>query len=80
MEGVSGGKPGPVGAGWGPLEGSWVSIEWGGALGVEWALVWSEGALGVVGAGPTSLPTSMASSLSEETLDISSSEGGRASG
>jgi len=43
-------------------------------------MVWAGGASGVEGAGRPSLPTSMASSLSEEASDSSSSEGAGASG
>jgi len=80
LEGVTGGKPRPVGAGWDPLGGAWVSRDWGGGLGVERSMGWADGALGLVGAGRASSPTSMASSLSEEASDSSSSEGGGASG
>ena len=49
-------------------------------LRVESSMVWVEGASGVVGAGRPSSRISMASALSEEAADISSSEVGGASG
>ena len=80
LEGVTGGRPRPVGAGWDPLGGAGASrVRWVG-FGVERSTGWAEGASGVVGAGRPSSPTSMASSLSEEASDSSSSEGGGASG
>jgi len=68
-----------VGAGWGPLGGARVSFDWRMGLGVETLMVWVGGASGVEGAGRPSSPTSMASSLSEEASDSSSSEGAGAS-
>ena len=69
-----------MGAGWDPLGGAGASlVRWAG-LGVERSMGRVEGASGVAGAGRPSSPTSMASSLSEEALDNSSSEGGGASG
>jgi len=81
FEGVTGGGAWPVGAGWGPLVGGAGAflVYWGG-LGVERLMVWVEGTSGVEGAGRPSSPTSMASSLSEQASDSSSSEGGGASG
>ena len=80
LEGVTGDKPEPVDAGWGPLGGAGTSPEGRRGLGVERSMVWVGGALGLGGAWWLSSPTSMASSLSEEALDSSSSEGGAASG
>ena len=77
MEGATGGKPGPVGTGCGLLEGVWVALVWWRGLGVERSLVGAGAALGVVGGGRTSSPTSMASSLSEEASESSLSEGGK---
>jgi len=79
-EGVTGGKHRPVGAGWDPLGGAGASrVCWAGGE-VERSMGRVEGGSGVVGAGWPSSPTSMASSLSEEASDSSSSEGGGASG
>jgi len=69
-----------VGAGWDPLGGAGASLDCCGGLGVERSMVWVEGTSGVLGAGRPSLPKSMVSSLSEEALDSSSSDGGGASG
>ena len=80
LEGVKGSGTWPEGAGLGPLGGAKVLLVCRGGLGVERSMVWVEGASGVVGAGRPSSPTSMASSLSEEASDTSSSEGGGASG
>jgi len=77
LEGVTGGGPRPVGAGWDPLGGAGASLDWWRGLGVEGSIVQAGGASGVVGAGRPSLPTSMASSLSEEMSDSSLSKGGR---
>jgi len=63
-----------VGAGWDPLGGA-SRDPWGG-LGVERWMGWAGGVSGVAGSGRLSWPTSMASSLSEEASDSSSSEGG----
>jgi len=80
LAGVTGGKPRPVGAGWDPLGGAGASQDCWTGLGVERSMGWAEGASGVAGAGRPSSPISMASSLSEEASDYSSSEGGGASG
>jgi len=80
LEGVTSGGAWPVGAGWDPLGGAGASLVCWRGLGVERSMVWPEGASGVEGAGWPSLPTSMASSLSGEASDSSSSEGGGASG
>jgi len=80
LEGVTGGKPGPVGTGWGPLGGAVLSLGWWGALGLERSIVWAGGVSGVEDDGWPSLLTSMASSLSQEASDGSASEGRRASG
>jgi len=80
LEGVTGGRARPVGAGWDPVGGAGASrVRWVG-FGVERPMGRAEGASGVLGAGRPSSPTSMASSLSEEALDSSSSESGGASG
>jgi len=79
LVGVTGSGTWPVGAGWGPLGSEGASLGRRG-LGVERSTVWVAGALGVSGVGLPSSPTSMASSLSEEASDSSSSEGGEASG
>jgi len=65
-----------VGAGWDPLGGAGAFLFCWRGPGVERSMVWVKGASGVAGAGPQSSPTSMASSLSEEASDSSSSEGG----
>jgi len=75
LEGVTGGRPWPVGAGWDPLQGAGASLDCWRGLGVERSIVWAGGASGVVGAGRPSSLTSMTSSLSEEASDSSSSEG-----
>jgi len=80
LYGVSGGRPWPVGAGRDPLGGAWVSFERRTGLVVERSTLCAGGASGVEGAGRPSSPTSMASSLSEEASDSSSSEGAGASG
>ena len=80
LDGVSGGRPWPVGAGWDPLGGVRASLDRWMGLGVERSMVWAEGASRVAVAGRPSLPTSMASSLSEKASDSSSSEGAGASG
>ena len=69
-----------MGAGWDLLGGAGESLDCWRGLGVERSIVWAEGALGVVGAGWPSSPTSMASILSEEASDNCSSEGGGALG
>jgi len=69
-----------VGAGWDPLGGAGVSRDCWRGLGVVRSMGRAEGASGVVRAGRPSSPTSMASSLSEEASDSSSSERGGASG
>jgi len=69
-----------VGRGWDPLGGAGASRDCWRGLGVERSIGRAEGASGVMGAGRPSSPTSMASSLSEEASDSSSSEGGEASG
>jgi len=79
LAGVTGSGTWPVGAGWDPL-GSARAVGWGGGVGVERSTVWVVGALGVEGAWRPSSTTSMASSLSEEASDSSSSEDGVASG
>jgi len=67
-----------VGASWDLLGGAGAFLDCWRGLGVERSKAGVEGASGGVGAGrPLSL-TSMASSLSEETSDSSSSEGGGA--
>ena len=80
LEEVTGGKPWPVGTGWDPLGGAVASGECWRALGVERSMGWAGGASEVAGAGRPSSPTSMASSISEEASDSSSSEGEGASG
>jgi len=80
MKGVTGRGAWLVGAGWGPLGGVGVSLVCRRSLRVERSMAWAGGALAVEGAGWPSSPTSMASSLSEEASDSSSSEGGGASG
>jgi len=80
LEGVTGGKPRPVGTGWDPLGGAGASQDCWRGLGVERSMGRVEVASRVVGAGRPSSPTSMASSLWEEASDSSSSEGGGASG
>ena len=79
LEGVTGGRPWPVGAGWDPLGGAGASLVCWRGLGVERLMFWVEEASGVEGAGWPSSPTSMASSLSEKASDSSSLEGGGAS-
>jgi len=80
LAGVTGSGTWPVGAGWGLLGSARASLgRWGGR-GVERSTVWVAGALGAEGAWRPSSTTSMASSLSEEGSDSSSSEGGLASG
>jgi len=79
LEGVTGGRPLPVGAGWDPLGGAGASRDCWRGLGVERSMGRAEGASGVVGAGWPSSPTSMASSQSEEASDSSSLQGGGAS-
>jgi len=79
LAGVTGSGTWPVGACWGPPRGARASLGRRG-LGVERSTVWVAGALGVEGAWRPSSPTSMASSVSEEASDSSSSEGGEASG
>jgi len=80
LEGVTGGGPCPVGAGWDPLEWVGASVGCWRGLGVERSMVWVVGPSAVAGAGRPSSPKSMASSLWEEASDDSSSEGGWASG
>ena len=80
LERVTGSGTWPVGAGWDPLGGKGASLGRLGGLGVERSTVWVEGALGVENVWWPSSPTSMASSLSEEASDSSSSEGGEVSG
>ena len=80
LEGVTGNKPRPVGAGWDPLGRAGASRDCWGGLGVKRSMGRVEGASGVVGAGRPSSPTAMASSLSEEASDSSPSEGGGAPG
>jgi len=75
LYGVSGSRPWPVGAGWGPLGGAWVSLDWRMGLGVERSLARVGGASGVEGAGRRLSATFIAPSLSEEASDSSSSEG-----
>jgi len=77
---VTGGRPLPVGAGWDPLGVVGASRDCWRGRGVERSMGRAEGASGVVGAGRPLPPTSMASSLSEEASDSSSSERGGASG
>jgi len=69
-----------VGAGWDPLGGAGTSLVCWRGRGVERSMVWAEGASGVEGPGWPLSPTSIASSLSEEGSDSSSSEGGGALG
>ena len=80
LEGVPGGAPRPVGAGWRLLGGAGASLEVWRGLGVERSRLWVEGASGVVGARWPSSPTSRTSSLSKVASDSSSSEGAGASG
>jgi len=80
LEGVSGGRPRPVGAGWDRLGGAGASRDCWRGLGVERSMGRAGGVPGVAGAWRPSSPTSMASSLSEETSASSSSDGGGASG
>jgi len=80
LGGVPGGGAWPVGSGWGPLGGAGSFLNCWGGLGVARSMVWVEGASGVEGAGRPLSPTSMASSLSEDVSDNSSSEGGVALG
>ena len=75
LEGVTGGRPVQVGAGWDPLGGTGASQDCWRGLGVERSMGKADGASGVEGAGRPSSLTSMASSLSEEASDSSSSEG-----
>ena len=59
LEGVTGGRPRPVGTGWGPLGGAGASrVRWVG-FGVERSMGRAEGTSGVVGAGRPSSPTSI---------------------
>ena len=69
-----------MGAGWDPLGGVEVSRDCWRALGVERSMGRADGASGVLRAGRPELLTSMASSLTQEASDNSSSEGGGASG
>jgi len=80
LTGVTGGRPLAVGAGWDPLGGAGASRDYWRGLGVKRSMRRADGALGVVGAGRPSSPTSMASLLWKEASDSSSSEGGVASG
>ena len=79
LEGVTGGKPRPEGAGWDPQGGVGPSRDPWRGLGVERWMGRVEGASEVAGAGQPSSPTSMVSSLSDEASDSSSSEGRGAS-
>ena len=79
LAGVTGSGTRPVGSGWGPLGGARASLGRRG-LGVERSTVWVVRALGVEGAWRPLSPTSMASALSEEASDSSSSEDGVVSG
>jgi len=80
LEGVTGSRPRPVGAGRDPQGGPRASQHCWKGLGLERSMGRVEGALGVAGAWRPSSPTYMASSLAEEASDSSLSEGGGASG
>jgi len=80
LEGVTGGRPLPVGARSDWLGGAGASRDCWSGLGVERSMGRAEGASGVVGAGLPSSATSLASSRLQERADSSSSEGGVASG